>query len=104
MLVPTLAHGPALLMRQEEISLAFGQAPSPSISPSGPTGHSFKMDPSAPVQTVGVGVFGPGGIPGPVLDNCLTVSAQPTQRQRDAARRATPTRACRARADRADRD
>lgn len=73
--ITTLAHGPALLMRQEEISFSFAQAPSltppPSVSPA-----SLKMDPSP--QTVGVGmgvgVFGPGGIPGPVLDNCLTVS------------------------------
>lgn len=56
-------------MRQEEISFSFAQAPSPSISPA-----SLKMDPTA--QSVGVGVFGPGGIPGPVLDNCLTMNQQ----------------------------
>lgn len=59
-------------MRQEEISFAFAQG----LQGHGLQGHghqgpaSLKMDPSA--QTVGV--FGPGGIPGPVLDNCLTVS------------------------------
>lgn len=74
--ITTLAHGPALLMRQEEISFSFAQAPSltpsPSVSPA-----SLKMDPTAQTVGVGVGVFGPGGIPGPVLDNCLTVSAFP---------------------------
>ena len=49
----------ALLMRQEEISFAFAQGPA-----------SLKMDSAAQAM----GVFGPAGIPGPVLDNCLTVS------------------------------